>query len=115
MTATETNLEAAEAAVASITMAKRVWVLPILRVLESMGGSGKPKDVKAAVRDLFEGQLTETQLTQLEKRARLGWTRLEMVQLGGKPETPVSGQTPISDSLGAQPLWDSTEVPSVVK
>ena len=30
--------------------------------------------------------------------------------LGGKPETPVSGQTPLIGLLEAQPLWDSAEV-----
>ena len=80
--ATPDQLDAAEAAVQSINPAKRVWVLPILRALDEMGGSGKPRDVKAAVFELFEGQFTARQILQFEEGNRLGFTRHAMATRG---------------------------------
>jgi 5-methylcytosine-specific restriction protein B len=72
----------AEQAARSIAESKRVWVLPILRTLDAMGGSGRPKEVISKVLSLFSGSLSESQLNQIRDNARMGWTRLEMVKVG---------------------------------
>ncbi len=78
----EPNAEAAESGVRFIAPSKRLWVLPILRALEQMDGSGRPKVVAEKVMDLFSQGLNEKQLIQLRDHAGLGWTRLEMVKCG---------------------------------
>lgn len=78
----ELTAEAAESSVRSIPPSKRIWVLPILRALEQMGGSGRPKDVIDRAVGNFASLLGEKELAEIRENSRLGWTRLEMVRCG---------------------------------
>jgi 5-methylcytosine-specific restriction protein B len=57
-------------------------VLPILRTLEQLGGSGRPKDVIAKALGNFSNVLSEKELAEIRDNSRLGWTRLDMVRCG---------------------------------
>ena len=78
----EPTIELAEASVRSIPRQKRTWVLPVLRTLEQLGGSGRPKDVIEKALGLFSNVLSEKELTELRDSSRLGWLRLDMVRCG---------------------------------
>lgn len=78
----EPTAEAAEDAVRAISRAKRIWILPILRSLEELGGSGRPKDVISKALDYFADALSEKELADIRENSRLGWARLDMVRGG---------------------------------
>lgn len=78
----EPTIELAEASVSSIPRHKRAWVLPVLRTLEQLGGSGRPKDVIDKSLGLFSNALSTKELAELRDSSRLGWLRLDMVRCG---------------------------------
>ena len=78
----EPTAQAAEDAVSAIPRAKRVWILPILRSLDELGGSGKPKDVIANALESFTDVLDKKELADIRDNSRLGWARLDMVRAG---------------------------------
>ena len=78
----EPTAQAAVDAVSVIPRAKRVWILPILRALDELGGSGKPKSVIAKALDYFADVLDQKELADIRDNSRLGWARLDMVRGG---------------------------------
>lgn len=78
----EPTAQAAVDAVSAIPRAKRVWILPILRALDELGGSGKPKSVIAKALGYFADVLDQKELADIRDNSRLGWARLDMVRGG---------------------------------
>jgi 5-methylcytosine-specific restriction enzyme B len=67
--------------VGEIGKTHKVWVLPILRALEALGGKASPKDVKAKVGELIGDAITKEQYEYVA-RNRIGWSRLGMRNAG---------------------------------
>lgn len=60
----------------------KVWVLPILRALETLGGKATPKQVREHIRKTYATGLTELQWAYIVKNGRINWTRLGLRQVG---------------------------------
>lgn len=60
----------------------RQWALPILRALNTLGGSGRPRRVEAAVRDMVADQLNDLQWARVLHGNYIRFARLSLRKAG---------------------------------
>lgn len=60
----------------------RVWVVPILRTLEELGGEASPRDVVAHIRTTAAARLRPLQWARVVKGKHIRWARVTMKEKG---------------------------------
>jgi 5-methylcytosine-specific restriction enzyme B len=71
-------LSEVEQAVDDLSISHRVWVIPILATVQSLGGKAAPKDVELKIRELYGRQLSDLQLAYAIKGKHIRWARNAM-------------------------------------
>jgi len=82
MTENEIDLDAVEETLASSSSSHRPFYVPILRAIDSLGGSALKREVVRKARSLLEHHLNEKQLDYIEAKSRYGWARLTLRKNG---------------------------------
>lgn len=78
----------------------RQWALPILRALESLGGSGRPREVEDAVRVILAEHLNDLQWARVLRSNYVRWARHVLSKAG-----LVGGQTGTWEITPAGRAW----------
>ena len=79
----EADLQSLEERVAAISPHKRVWVVPLLLAIEALGGSAKPIDVEAKVREVVpDDQITDGQWDRIVESKRVRWANHDVKKAG---------------------------------
>lgn len=78
----------------------RQWALPILRALESLGGSGRPREVEDAVRVILAEHLNDLQWARVLRSNYVRWARLALKKAG-----LVGGETGTWEITPAGNVW----------
>lgn len=76
------TVEALDETVAAFSTPHRIWVLPILRALQQLGGRGRPKEVIAEIQNQVGDRLTPLQWAYLVKGNHVRWSRLALRKAG---------------------------------
>ena len=72
----------AQATLEDFSSTHRIWVLPILRTLASLGGSASPRDVVANIRGTVASRLSPLQWARVLHGNHVRWTRVAMKERG---------------------------------
>ena len=72
----------AQATLEDFSSTHRIWVLPILRTLTSLGGSASPRDVVATIRETVASGLSLLQWARVLHGKHIRWTRVSMKEKG---------------------------------
>ena len=60
----------------------RIWVLPILRTLDELGGQASPRAVVARIRETVASTMRPLQWARIRNGRHIRWTRVTMKEKG---------------------------------